>query len=136
MRGEASRRTRGHSIEWRFAFPVLVTGLPANHGRWYLPPYRSQALQPVSLFWGALAGRRFFVGSPESSSSRYITGALLIAIAVPFLVLRVFNDLRDRTGLGGLDSRSRRGVEILKIVEVPARNPRWDRRKLDYPTPD
>ncbi len=27
-----------------FCFPVLVTGLPANHGRWFYPPRLSQAI--------------------------------------------------------------------------------------------
>jgi hypothetical protein len=44
----------------------------------------------------------FFVGSPECSSSRYITGALLIAISMPFVDCFVFNEMRKETGWFGL----------------------------------
>jgi hypothetical protein len=45
-----------------------------------------------------------FAGSPESSSSRYITGTLVIAIIVPFPYVRTFNHLRYRIGLNRFDS--------------------------------
>jgi len=105
-------RTKRHSSEWRFAFPVLVTGLPANYGRWYIPPYLSQA-PPTGLpsVWDRFARMllsdcRFFVGSPEISSSRYITGTLVIAIVVPFLPPFRFSQLQQHDRKIGLHSRS------------------------------
>jgi hypothetical protein len=70
-------------------------------------------------FWGALAGCRFFVGSPDSSSSRYITGTLLIAISVPFLVPLLFNHLRGFRDTRCLESRSRKLWESRKSYAPP-----------------
>jgi hypothetical protein len=69
--------------ERRFAFAVLVTGLPANHGRWFVPPRLSQTPSvglPCST--GPLIGGcsyrvpAFLWAGRKLSSSRYITGTV------------------------------------------------------------
>jgi hypothetical protein len=62
--------------------PVLVTGLPANNRRWCVPPCLWQTFPAGLPFFGAarwrmlLPGVCWFVGWPDYSSSRYITGTL------------------------------------------------------------
>ncbi len=63
-----------------FRVPALVTGLPANYGRWLFPPRLLQALSAgLPLLWRfALAERLLFLRAGRNfSSSRYITGTLL-----------------------------------------------------------
>jgi hypothetical protein len=66
-----------------FHVPALVTGLPANHGRWLYPPRLSQAISAgLPLLWRlALAERLLFLrAGRDFPSSRYITGTPYIAI--------------------------------------------------------
>jgi hypothetical protein len=68
--------------EVAFCFPVLVTGLPANSRRWCVPPRLWQTFPAGLPFFRAahwrmlLPGVCWFVGWPDFSSSRYITGTL------------------------------------------------------------
>ena len=80
-----------------FHVPALVTGLPANYGRWLDPPRYRRLSRLVCRFFGGCSCRAsaVFAGSPESSSSRYITGTLYIAIGVPFVVIFIISDLQD-----------------------------------------
>lgn len=60
-------RTKRHSSRVAFCVPVLVTGLPANHGRWFYPAPIADSPGRYSLFSGphladALAGRLLFCG--------------------------------------------------------------------------
>ena len=45
-----------------FCFPVLVTGLPANHGRWFYPPRLSQAILAGLPLAGPLRWRMLLPG--------------------------------------------------------------------------
>ena len=82
--------------------PALVTGLPRVVVRWSNPPSLLRTARPVLPFLGA-ARWRFLcrslrsLGWPElGSSSRYITGALNIAISMPFPMSFVFSGFRER----------------------------------------
>ncbi len=60
----------------------------------------------------------FFVGSPDSSSSRYITGTLQVAIAGPFLSSLNFNSLRRIQAVVFLDSSSFTTRNLSKTIET------------------
>jgi hypothetical protein len=82
-------------------FPALVTGLPANHGRWLFPPHLWQAFPAGSpSFKGRIVGgcsyraSAFLWARRIYSSSRYITGTIYIAIGVPFSHLFISSNLR------------------------------------------
>ena len=110
-------------IEWRFAFlrwslasqqivdgwlfpPSPIAGFPGRFS--LLRAARWRLLLPgVCCLW---AGRNF-------SSSRYITGALLIAIGMPFLHAFCFNLLRKAIGSLCLDSRSNLRIILHKSIE-------------------
>jgi hypothetical protein len=87
--------------EWRFA--VLRWSL-ASQIMWWTAvfstvptagcPCRSFPFQRAALFADALAGRLLFFGlAGRFSSSRYITGTLVVAIRVPFVRVLCFNNL-------------------------------------------
>jgi len=122
MQGDAAKRTKRHSMEWRFAFPVLVTGLPANNGRWYIPPYRSQALRPD---FPSIEGRLLRMLLPDAASlwacrnfqqpvhHWHPTVSNHRAVS-SFLII---NRLRREKRRLGLDSRTSRGGVLRKNVE-------------------
>jgi len=60
----------------------------------------------------------FFVGSPDSSSSRYITGTLQVAITGPFLSSLNFNSLRRIQVVVFLDSSSFTARNLSKTIET------------------
>ena len=75
--------------------PALVTGLPAIMGDGYIHRAFYRLSRPVCHFVGGCSCRVPAVlrAGRNLSSSRYITGTLYIAIAVPFESHPVFNDL-------------------------------------------
>src|SRR6516165_80369 len=81
--------------EWRFVLP-LVTGLPAivAGGCFHRLVYRLPRLVAASCGGCSCRVSAVFAGSPEFSSSRYITGTLVIAISMPFARVFAFNHLR------------------------------------------
>src|SRR5579859_2843598 len=79
-----------------FRVPALVTGLPANYGRWLFPPRLLQTPPTGCHFNGGCSCRVSAVlrAGRIFSSSRYITGTLLIAIRLPFVRVFIFRELR------------------------------------------
>jgi hypothetical protein len=76
--------------EWRFAFPCWSLASQQIMAGGFTPRLSQTPPAGIPFFLGRiwrmlLPGVCFFVGSPESSSSRYITGNLPGAIAVPFI---------------------------------------------------
>jgi hypothetical protein len=100
-------------LEWRFGVPRWSLASQMACGRLFDSPLLLQASRPVDpSFEGrsladSLAGRLLFFGlAGILSSSRYITGASLVAIWMPIQTLNVSNNLRIRVRWDFLHSGS------------------------------
>jgi hypothetical protein len=98
-----SAKSRKRHSKWSGVLAVLRWSL-ASQVMWWTAvfstvptagcPCRSFPFQRAALFADALAGRLLFFGlAGRFSSSRYITGTLVVAIRVPFVRVLCFNNL-------------------------------------------
>jgi hypothetical protein len=89
---------------WTTAFPVVPTAdCPGRLFPFFRAAFIADALAGRLLFFG-LAGRY--------SSSRYITGTLVVAIRMPFSTRFCFNNLSNRRHSDCLHSWNSDGIEF------------------------
>lgn len=109
---------------WLFAFPcwslasqqIMAGGSIHRAFRrlsWPVSPLRGRFVGGCSCRVSAA-----FVGWPDFSSSRYITGTLSIAIDVPFLRPCIFKDLCLRFSSACLESNSSTCRKLQKTIQI------------------
>ena len=104
--GELPRRTKRHSIEWRFVSLRWSLASQQIMGGGYFHRAFYRLSRPVCRFVDGCSCRASAVlrAGRILSSSRYITGTLLIAIDGPFPIVFAFIKLRITQSLSRFDS--------------------------------